>query len=401
MRALQPPLALIEASLFGSEPVEAAADIHATDAAAPLSGALPPYLHAAIARRVATLPWPATAPLERGQVRVVSRIVEPNGRVQRALLQPVAVLLRMRVSGALWHGWLVTPNADYASMSDVVLGERDAPVDPLAAMVQTAREVELVVEADARVLAVLKPERIRAIEAVAAEASGAGAAASALTSPAASLTRPLPALAAQPGLVITRDTIDGDRVATGTPLRAPGELPGDPRADHRALYERLAQELGAAAHATATKASSPAERSRWLVWFEEIFSWRGAFAATAGLLVLQSAVLVNLETGVPPGDVDRGLPTSAAVPELLPVDALRLRAANKPAMRVIFSPDATQARVQRALREIGSAVVAGPNEHGEFVVVTSELPIADAIAKLRSFGVADSAEELAGGWAGR
>lgn len=372
MRPLHPPIELIEAGLFGAaEPAgEAEPEPHSPPPAAEWADPLvPAYLRAAFGQRAAALQLPSQAPLERGQVRLVACVLDGSGGERRRLAQPIAALLRMQVEGALWRAWLVSPEADYASDRDVVLGERDAPVDPLAAMVQTGAELRLAIAPAARLLAVLTSERMHAIEAVAAEPQGAAGEIS-------------------PGRVVLRDTAGGDSVATGTPLPATG----DPRMAYQALYRRLAAELelATARAPAAANAAEPASPGRALrEWLERNFGWRGAFATATVVLLAQSVLLSGaLDSGRPAEDGYRGPPSPFGRPTARTV----------PAVRVVFSPDVPQARVQRAVRDIGGTIVSGPDEFGEFVVVVNQVAPAEAIARMRLAGVVDSAQELKGGW---
>jgi hypothetical protein len=382
MRPLHPPLAVIEEGLFGAADArDDGPEEHDAGAAAQAPGdaGVPLFLREAFARREAALRLPSDAPLERGQVRVLAAVRSSDGQPRRHLAQPVGVLLRMQVAGALWRGWLVAPEADYASAWDVVLGERDAPVDPLAAIVQAWNEVSVVVAPGARLLAVLGPERMQAIEAVAAQAQAAG--------------ERMPGQA-QPGLVALRETPDGFVLATGTAL---GDA-SDPRRGYQSLYRRLGREieeaaLAAAVAAAARPATPGAAGGGVRGWWQAMFSWRGAFAAVAVMFAVQTAVLVGVMTPGPEAPVYRGEPAPGE-PGRLPAPPAR----PQPAIRVIFAPDVAQARVQRAIRDVGGQVVAGPNENGEFVVLVRELAPSDAVARLRLAGVIDSAEEVQGGW---
>lgn len=360
MRPLHPSLVVVERGLFSpsDEPPVSGEETHAHAPAEAVDEPVPAFLRQAFARREAALQLPQDRPPARGQIRALAVLRDSSGRTLRALAQPQAVLLRMQVAGAAWRGWVVSPYADYASVWDVVLGDDDAPVDPLAGMVQAWNEVSVVIDDQARLLAVLPPARLAAVEAVAAEfdqkASAAG------TSGA----------EAQPGQVVRRATQDGAVLATGTPL-APS---GDPRLTFQALYGRWAQECSRAAQARPVPAAGGRRQASW--WAS--LGWRGAFAGAMVLLLVQGVALLTLERddASPPGWRSSPAPGQRVL------------------LRVIFAPDARQGQVQQALRAVDGRIVDGPNEHGEFTLEVAAPSASAALAQLRSTGVVDSAEQV-------
>jgi hypothetical protein len=147
----------------------------------------------------------------------------------------------------LWHGWLVSAETDYATEWDVLLTEADGPCDPIAGMVQLWNPVYAYLPSTGRVLAQLRPERVAALRAVAAEFLGGADT----------------GLMPHPGHVGARETLDGHVVLTGTPLGGAD----DPRHRYRTLYRAataaLHEPVKLALDAARAAARQPGLLERW------------------------------------------------------------------------------------------------------------------------------------------
>jgi hypothetical protein len=83
---------------------------------------------------------------------------------------PLCVLLDAPAEvPAVWHGWLLSAETDYAGWWDFVLQEQDAPFDPEAGMVQLWNPVRLYLPMAARVVGELSPARLQAVRTMAAD----------------------------------------------------------------------------------------------------------------------------------------------------------------------------------------------------------------------------------------
>lgn len=278
---MTPSLSVIESNLF-DPPLTVAAD-HADigvrlkgDTAAPSSARretqpapplfaeiaevrVPAHLVAKIRQRVACQAqgWPLRP--EPGLIVRVDEVpADPPGFGQRALSQPLVVLLSAPKGKDLWDGWLMGWETDYASHRDLLLEEEDEPYDPLAAMVQTWNPVTLYWPSASAVLGRLRPERLAAVRELAEEDDAGGA----------SFDK------ARPGGLLLRTTKSGHLVLTGTPL---GDR-SDPRWRYRDLYLKAAAVLQAAAQRA--PAAQPARP-----WWQDLLDafQEGVRAAGLGL----------------------------------------------------------------------------------------------------------------------
>lgn len=345
-RPLWPPLDVIEACLAGEAPdspgqAEAVVLPVSFDAgpAAAADLAVPPFLKEAFARREAVATAGFSGAPEAGQIRSVPpRVSGESGDVS----PPLPVLLDRAIgNGPYWKGWVVAPEADYATDRDVVLEERDAPVDPVAAMVQTWNAVQ-VDPAGGAILGRLSEDRLDAVREVARGV-------------------PVPDDIPEPGLVFLRDLPGGQTVLSGTML---GEL-DDPRRHYQRLYRMAARsiEVGGAAVA------SPGRRVAWL---------KPAFAVAATLLIAQSAVLIGLQLQPP----DDGVSVWRSAGE-----------ANAGVqLRIIFKADARESEIRALLGTMGGQFVAGPDAYGEYVIRIDKLPLDQALLQLRASPLVDSVE---------
>ncbi len=179
---------------------------------------LPDRIRDLIRRRVAAAPLASLALPAPGQIVRVDNIVTPRpAQLDAIMMAPLYVLLDAPAEApAVWHGWLVSAETDYAGWWDFVLQEQDAPFDPEAAMVQLWNPVRLYLPMAARVVGRLSSARLQSVRSLAADFAGTGAPAN---------------IAAWPGRVASRATSAGLRVTTGSPL-------GDER-DARHRYQQL------------------------------------------------------------------------------------------------------------------------------------------------------------------
>ena len=186
--------------------------------------AMPPHIRDLIRRRVATLPLATQAMPSPGQIVRVEEIVTPrSGQFDAVMMVPLHVLLDAPAEvPEVWHGWLVSGEADYAGWWDDVLQEEDASFDPEAGMVQVWNPVRLYLPMAKRVVGFLPPASLQAVRALAAEF----------------VTTEAPTdIAPWPGKVAMRTTTGGLSVATGSPL---GES-NDPRHRYQEIYFEAAE----------------------------------------------------------------------------------------------------------------------------------------------------------------
>lgn len=167
--------------------------------------ALPDQIRDIIRRRVAAAPLASLALSAPGQIVRGDKIVTPRpAQLDAIMMAPLYVLLDAPAeAAAVWHGWLVSAETDYAGWWDFVLQEQDAPFDPEAAMVQLWNPVHLYLPMAARIVGQLSPARLQAVRSLAADFAVTEAPAN---------------IAAWPGRVASRTTSTGLRVTTGSPL---------------------------------------------------------------------------------------------------------------------------------------------------------------------------------------
>lgn len=181
--------------------------------------AIPAHIGDLIRRRVAAHALASTPLPAPGQIVSVEKIVTPRpGQLDGIMMAPLHVLLDSPAEvPALWHGWLVSAETDYAGWWDFVLQEEDAPFDPEAAMIQLWNPVRLYLPMVGRVVAALKPHRLQAVRMLAADFA---------------LADPPADVPAWPGRVASRVTSTGLSVVTGSPL----DVDGDARRRYQQLY---------------------------------------------------------------------------------------------------------------------------------------------------------------------
>jgi len=167
--------------------------------------ALPDQIRDLIRRRVAATALASLRLPAPGQIVSVDQIVTPRPTQLDAIMTvPLHVLLDASAEApAVWHGWLVSAETDYAGWWDFVLQEQDAPFDPEAAMVQLWNPVRLYLPMAARVVGCLSPARLQSVRSLAADFA---------------VTEAPADIAAWPGRVASRATSSGLRVTTGSPL---------------------------------------------------------------------------------------------------------------------------------------------------------------------------------------
>jgi hypothetical protein len=189
------------------------------------------------ARRAAFSPKPTA-----GQILRIDEVIGPAGPLGWDLPKPLAVLIAESTeTPPVWWGWLVAPasQTDYAAYYDVLLGPEDEPCDPLAGMVQLWNPVHVYLPSTSRVLAELKPERLAAIRALAAECAAT----------------PQPdTIPPHPGEILVRQ-VGAYTVRTGTPYGGAQ----DPRLRYQRLYFEAAAAVKEPARLAAA-ARSPLER---------------------------------------------------------------------------------------------------------------------------------------------
>jgi len=160
-----------------------------------------------------------------GQILRIDQVKDPKQQLDWQLGSPLAVLLDSptEASADLWHGWLVSPDTDYADYWDVLLEPCDEPFDPLAGMVQIWNPVCLWIPQANQVIGQISLARVQAIRAVASEF----------------LCTETINDTTNPGFISSRNTLHGYRVLTGTPL---GDE-NDPRHTYQNLYHTVAKAI--------------------------------------------------------------------------------------------------------------------------------------------------------------
>lgn len=252
---------------------------------------MPAHLRNLIARKAASQNLRHGLPPAQGQIVQIRRIVTPLfGQLDWVLQAPLSVLLDAPAETQnVWHGWLMSSEADYAGWWDFVLQAEDEPFDPEAAMVQVWNPVRLYLPMIAQVTGELKPARLQAVRALAAEFA---------------TSNPPVGMPAWPGRVAVRTTIDDLQVATGSPIRADD----DPRRRYQHLYFHAAEavrEPARLALAEAAPKASPME------------SLRQRLVAAAGALGQQLLPVPRVANAMAEGDFEE--------PDLLWLDLARIR----------------------------------------------------------------------------
>lgn len=172
---------------------------------------VPHHILELIRRRTDSQPLASTPIPASGQIVLVEKIVTPRpGQMDAVLMAPLHVMLDAPAEApAVWHGWLMSAETDYAGWWDFVLQEEDAPFDPEAAMVQIWNPVRIYLPMAKHVVGILSPARLQSVRALAAEF----------------VTGDVPAdLAPWPGRVAQRTTLGNMRVMTGSPLGNEADL---------------------------------------------------------------------------------------------------------------------------------------------------------------------------------
>lgn len=237
---------------------------------------MPAHLAAKIRQRLASRA--AAVPLQPAP-GIIVRIVQaigPDGSLDRAMTQPLSVLLS-EPSGrqqAVWHGWLMAWETDYATHEDLLLEEEsDGPYDPSAAMVQTWNPVCVHWPAASAVLGRLAPERLAAVRALERDLGR---------------LPPVPETV-RPGALVQRTTSEGHLILTGTPLGGSA----DPRWMYRKLY-------GAAAAPLREMAPQAPDGEPVPPWWKRVL---GAFQETARAADLALAPAPMAALGAPEPEI--------------------------------------------------------------------------------------------------
>ena len=188
--------------------------------------ALPAFLQDAIEKRVAVASARFSRVPTEGQVLSVDRLIGPAGPLDTELNRPLAVCLDRPTSVKdVWSGWLASPEVTYAGYWDLVLEPDDEPFDPAIGIVQVWNPVRIYLPTGSRVLAELRPDRLQAVRALAAEFE---------SGPAVDLPR------SDPGSLCPRHLGSGHEVLTGTPTGNGA----DPRRRFQDLYREAAMLVG-------------------------------------------------------------------------------------------------------------------------------------------------------------
>jgi hypothetical protein len=211
-------------------------------------------LHELLDRREASRQFEGLTDPAPGQIRLVETIVGPLGAAEYDLPSPLAVVLSEPVPDepGVWHGWMASPDPDYASPWDLIL-EQDI-ADPLASVVQCWNSVIVYLESTSLVIGQLSAERLAAALALASDYT---------------LGEDVDPSLADPGRRVVRE-VDGYRVLTGTPL---GDESTDPRVEYQLLYHEAGEPLRICARdalglvdesAESALATAPADIVQWI-----------------------------------------------------------------------------------------------------------------------------------------
>ena len=279
-RPLSPPLAHVQRRLFGVSPELIAAVVrHETSPAIaeavrqspewaeyqtdipvlqaedldPTPVRIPDAVRDLIRRKVTAREAHHTESIPKaGQIVELRQIRTPRAQPLDWVMQvPLYVVLDAQAeTDTVWHGWLVSGEADYATWWDFVLQVEDEPFTPEASMVQLWNPVRVYVPMAERVVGQLSPQRLQALRALAAEyVTG----------------KPPDSIPVWPGRVAERLTLGDLPVVTGSPLG--GE--DDPRHEYRHYYfyaaEAVRQPARLALAESVVASTTPASLlERWL-----------------------------------------------------------------------------------------------------------------------------------------
>ncbi len=282
-RPLSPPLAHIEHSLFGVSPalIEAvergetssaiAEAVHCSPEWAARETAvsriepeeidttpslLPPHLRTLIERRLTAreiIAETAEPIPNAGQIVELRQICTPKkGQLDWVMQVPLYVLLDAPAeAGTLWHGWLVSSEADYAGWWDFVLQDEDGPIEPDAAVVQLWNPLRVYLRMAERVVGRLSPARMQAVRALASEF----------------VTGNVPtATPVWPGRVAQRFTRGELSVVTGSQLGGDE----DPRHHYQHLYFHAAEAIREPARLVLAELASMPEQNSISAWLSRL-----------------------------------------------------------------------------------------------------------------------------------
>ncbi len=194
-----------------------------------------------------------------GQIRLITEVIGPEGSTGLDLSHPLSVCLNYPypdMPDEIWHGWLVTPETDYANYWDVLIEDTDGPCDPQAGMVQITTPVYIYLPSTNRVIGQLSPERVAALRSVSAEM----------------LSGTKPDISPHPGYPFVRKTLNGHSVLTGTPLGGKD----DPRWKYQSLYADILValnepvELAMDAARERVAVTAPSTVSQIKAWFKKL-----------------------------------------------------------------------------------------------------------------------------------
>lgn len=350
MRNLWPPINVIKSNL---QPL--AGDVHVIqDARADASSArdekamppeMPAFIRDKIRMRIAAREaYGKLHPPKSGQ------ICRFDGNNQNQA--PLCVLLDREQDQHRWAGWMVAPEADYATNRDVLLEPQDEPFDPLAAMVQTWNPVTVDTRKVSRIMAQLAPHRMQAIREVANGNCEEGG-------------------GARPGFVAPLKTHSGAVVLSGTRIAHPE----DPRSEYKALYLAAAKTLELQ-QLTSNVIRMP-DRQR----FMRTVGW----SLAASIVLAQSAIIANLMQHQPDasGQQDQYQEYRSAP-----------HANNESRyLKVIFKPDTKEIEIRKLLIKLHASIVEGPDEFGSWRISLPEQDYQQATEKLMHSGLVSSVWE--------
>jgi hypothetical protein len=179
---------------------------------------LPAFLREQIRRRRKVLSAQFSPVPTAGQILRIDEIRDWD------LPRPLAVLLSEPTeTPSVWYGWIVASETDYATNWDMLLEPEDEPFDPIAGMIQIWNPVYIYIPSTSRVLAELKPSRMKAVQALATEF----------------ITNQASKESPNPGYIAPRLTLKSYSVLTGSPLGNEN----DPRHRYQTLYHTVAEAI--------------------------------------------------------------------------------------------------------------------------------------------------------------
>ena len=236
----------------------------------------PPYfIKDLIERRCAAQAHNFSQHPSQGQLARIDQVSDPKNELDWQLGSPLVVLLDQDTEEdpTIWHGWMVSPDTDYADYWDVLLEPCDEPFDPLAGMVQVWNPIQIWTPQISQVIGEISLARLQAVRAVASEFV--------LTDSNQDVSNA--------GFIAPRQTLHNFTVLTGTML---GDEQ-DPRHNYQNLYFNIAKAIKEPAR-IALRQLAPSFLKHCINKLAELRDTFGAPLLTADQLIYQ-AMSTNIQ----------------------------------------------------------------------------------------------------------